>query len=162
MTPNPSLASCQKNTMLYIDIMQVKSAIFHFLAGAAAGAAAVFGFFFFDNNKDTAGITIKQLSGEKINHESFDFSGEYISFHTIAEGQGEAATQIPKSLVPEAYNWMHRVHTVSVSVGFNLQDSGLYYGAIYSRRFGRFSAGVGADFAPDGLLGVRALVGWCW
>ena len=134
-----------------------------FTAGVAAGALAVYSFSNLTPKSSADKVTVRQISGEKISHESFNFSGGSIRFTTIADGAGVAETEIPKSVIPEAYNWMNRVHTVSFSAGYRFANfQGAYYGLAYSRRFERFSAGIGFDFASGKFFGIKASAGWSW
>lgn len=110
-------------------------------------------------------VITKQLSGEKISHDNFKFSGKSISFKTVSEGKGEIETEIPKTLVPEAYDWINKVHNVTLSYGYMFDFTGKnsepYLGVLYGYRIGRVTLGGGFDFSSD-FLGVKAAAGFCW
>ncbi len=133
-----------------------------FLTGAFTGSVIAY-FFLQQPGTSTDEVKTTQISGEKITHNSFDFSGKSLKFKTIAEGKGEAATEIPKTLIPEANDWINRVHSITLSYGYKFDSSGIdpYIGVMYLYRFGRFSIGGGADASTD-FIGIKASAGVCW
>ena len=140
----------------------MKKIITSFLIGVLAGSASVYYFFAHKNTQSGNEVVVRQISGEKITHENFSFGGGNITFRTISDGKGEIETDIPKSLIPEAYNWMNRVHSVTLSVGYKFDTgSSMYYGLMYGYRINRVAVGGGIDFAND-FIGVKASVGYVW
>ncbi len=132
------------------------------LIGIAAGSASIY--FLLNQKPDTqAEVQTRRISGEKIVHGKFDFSGNSITFKTVSEGKGEIETEIPKQLVPEATNWMNRVHSVAVSYGYKFDGSGTdpYFGVMYNYRLSRVTFGGGIDFSND-FIGVKAAAGIVW
>jgi hypothetical protein len=138
----------------------MKKVIGSFLIGLIAGAVSVY---YFTTHKDKQvgnQVVVKQISGEKIAHDDFNFRGSNIVFRTASDGRGEIETYIPKVLIPEAYNWMHRVHTVTFSMGFSNKQSP-YYGIAYGYRINRVTLGGGVDFGNN-FFGVRVSAGYTW
>lgn len=134
-----------------------------FTAGVAAGAAAVIVLLHPVPATDSAGIRVRQVSGDTITHSGLDVSGKSIKFHTMADGKGEAVTEIPKSRIPEAYSWINMVHSVNLLVGYTFGPHGAepYAGLLYTRRFGRITLGGGVDLSYD-FVGIHAAAGLCW
>ncbi|MCL2154170.1 MAG: hypothetical protein FWH53_00755 [Leptospirales bacterium] len=140
----------------------MKKVITSFIIGLLAGSASVYYFFSHQDVQNSDTVTTRQISGEKITHDNFNFGGSNISFTTISDGIGEIETDIPKSLIPEAYNWMNRVHSLSVSFGYKFDnEASLYYGIMYGYRIGRVTVGGGIDFAND-FFGTKVSVGYVW
>ena len=130
-----------------------------FLAGAVAGSIAVY----FYLQKDTPvgnEVVVRQISGERIDHDNFNFRGNTITFQTASQGVGVIETEIPKLLIPEAYNWMKRVHTLTFSIGLDNRQSA-YYGIMYGYRINRITLGGGMDLGNN-FFGIKASVGYCW
>ena len=119
----------------------IRISITAFLTGIIAGSAGMFYLLNHEPEQKSDKVIVKQLSGEKITHDNFKFSGKNISFSTVSEGKGEIETEIPKTLVPEAYNWINRVHSLTLSYGymfdFTGKDSEPYLGVLYGYRIGR-------------------------
>ncbi len=132
-----------------------------FIAGIAAGFTAAY--LHLHTPASSQEIVTRQISGEKISHNSFDFSGSGIKFKTASEGKGEAETVIPKTLIPEANAWMTKVHSVNLSYGYMFDNNGAipYIGLMYGYRIGSVTLGGGVDFSCD-FIGVKALAGYCW
>jgi len=133
-----------------------------FIAGIAAGFAAAY-LLLHQPGTSTGEIITRQISGEKISHDSFDFSGSGIKFKTSSEGKGEALTEIPKTLIPEADAWMTRNHSLTVSYGYMLDRDGAapFIGVMYGYRFNSITLGGGVDVSHD-FVGVKASVGLLW
>lgn len=140
----------------------MKKAIISFLIGLLAGSASVYYFLVHQDAQISNEVVTRQISGEKISHDNFNFSGGMITFTTVSDGKGEIETDIPKSLIPEAYNWMNRVHSLTFSIGYKYSDGfSPYYGIMYGYRINRVILGGGIDFAGD-LFGVKASAGYVW
>jgi len=116
-----------------------------FLLGLLAGSAGMYWYGLPEAGGEDTGVTVTRLTGERIAHHDIKIQRNSITFRTTAEGKGEALTEIPKRLVPEAREWMDRVNAVQVTAA--LEWSGGFfpeYGVMYWRRFGRLTAGAGA------------------
>lgn len=118
-----------------------------FLAGVFIGAAAaglVVGSNLYKKQENVSGrMTTLQISGEKITQKDFSLSGPSIKFRTEAKGKGVAETEIPKRLIPEARDWMDRVHGVQGGIGLIYDGRPkAIYSAGYAHRWGSFSLGV--------------------
>ncbi|HOW81363.1 MAG TPA: hypothetical protein PK573_02280 [Spirochaetota bacterium] len=76
------------------------------------------------SNSDISTITTTQVSGEKIDHKKWSFSGSKITFNTEAQGRGEIKTEIPKRLIPEAAAWIEKNDAVGILLAekFNVDD----------------------------------------
>lgn len=133
-----------------------------FVAGIAAGFTAAY-LLLHKPVSSTDGIITRHISGDKILHEKFDFSGSKIKFKTVAEGKGEASTEIPKTLVPEANAWISKVNSLSFTYGymFNGNNGVQYMGIMYGHRSGNVLLGGGIDLSTD-FFGVKASAGLCW
>ena len=146
--------------------MKTIKAALTFVTGIITGAAGLYLLLNFYTVKQSADfITIKQISGEKIIHDNYDFSGRSIKFKTIADGKGEAETEIPKTLIPEADNWMNCVQSINLSFGyvfdFGSRDITPYIGLSYGYRINRVTLGGGFDISKE-FIGVKAQAGLCW
>lgn len=140
----------------------IKTFLIAFLLGIAAGAASIY--FLLNQKPDTkAEVAVRQISGEKIEHSGFNFSGKNITFKTASDGKGEIETEIPKQLVPEAANWINRVQSVTLSYGYKFDHDGTapYFGLQYGYRLSRIMLGGGVDFSRD-FIGIKASAGLCW
>ena len=136
-----------------------KKILVSFIAGIVVGLVSVY-FFQKKDNYTGSEVVVRQISGEKITHDNFNFRGGNITFKTTSLGAGVIETDIPKALIPEAYNWMNRVHTLTFTLGLtNTQTP--YYGIMYGYRMGRLTLGGGIDFGSN-LFGVKVAVGYCW
>ena len=133
-----------------------------FIAGIAAGFTAAY-LLLHTSTASTGEIVTQQISGEKITHDSFDFTGNSFKFKTIAEGKGEASTEILKTLIPEANAWMTRIHSLTLSYGYKFDHDGAtpYIGVMYGYRLDSVLLGAGVDGALD-FIGVKASAGYCW
>lgn len=133
-----------------------------FIAGIAAGFTAAY-LLLHQPGISTGEIIARQISGEKISHDSFDFSGSGIKFKTSSEGKGEALTEIPKTLIPEANAWITRNHSLSILYGYKIDHDGAapYFGVMYGYRFSSITLGGGIDFSYD-FVGVKASAGLIW
>lgn len=116
-----------------------------FLIGLMAGSVGMYWYHLPAAGGEDQGVTVTRLKGERIAHHDIKINRNSITFRTTAEGKGEALTEIPKRLVPEAREWMDRVNAVQVTAALEFND-GFFpeYGVMYWRRFGRISAGAGA------------------
>ena len=141
----------------------MKKILISFLVGVISGALSVYYFAVHKDMQTDDQVIVKQISGEKITHDNFDFGGSNITFKTESEGKGEIETSIPKSLIPEAYDWMNRVHSVTFSIGYKSDNDkqSIYYGVMYGYRMGRITLGGGIDFASD-LFGLKVSAGYVW
>lgn len=134
-----------------------------FLIGIVSGSAAMFFLLNPQSAFESEEIKVKQISGEKISHDDFNFSGDSIKFKTISDGKGEIETEIPKMLIPEAASWMNRVQTMTLTYGYKFDRYGgdPYIGVLYTYRFGRISLGGGVDLSYD-FIGVKAAASCVW
>ena len=105
-------------------------------------------------NKDLAlkEVKVTQVSGEKIEHDSFIYKGNSIKFSTKAEGKGEIFTEIPKTNIPEAKAWMQNTNAVMLEL--ILIDRRIY-GLSYLKRWNNFSAGGGILLSEEKFEGVK-------
>ena len=138
-----------------------------FLVGILIGAVAAstsMHFLLTKKPAQKAEVKVTQISGEKISHSGFSFSGSDIKFKSVSEGKGEIETEIPKQLVPEADAWMNKVRSVIFSYGYKFDGDKQvkYFGALYNYRIDRILIGGGADYFTDRSVGVKAAAGFCW
>jgi hypothetical protein len=94
---------------------------------------------------DAKKFEVTHVSGKRIEHRDIRVDAKSISFRTIAEGKGEALVKIDKTIVPEAREWMNRVHAIQATVSLEY-NNGFFseYGVMYWRRMGRLAVGAGA------------------
>jgi hypothetical protein len=108
-----------------------------------------------------AKITTNQISGEKISHDNWNFSGDSISFDTNAEGKGSAETVIPKLMIPEASAYLSRTNILSADVMIlNISKSPKFiFSPAYLHRWNDFSFGGGLVFSKsvfsDQIIGIK-------
>lgn len=140
----------------------VKIIILSFITGVAVGFTTVY-FIFYQPALANDVVKTTPISGEKIAHESFDFTGKKFTFKTISEGKGEVLTEIPKTLIPEADNWINRNQSITLSYGYMFDSDGVspYFGVMYMYRCNRISFGGGADLSYN-FIGVKASASICW
>lgn len=98
-------------------------------------------------------VTVKQISGEKIDHSDFDYKSGSVKFKTKAEGKGEIITEIPKVNVPEARAWMQDTNAVMLEL--LLTDTDRIYGLSYMKRWNNISAGGGILVSGKRFEGVK-------
>lgn len=115
-----------------------------FLIGLMAGSTGMYWYHLPAAGGEDPGVTVTRLTGERIAHHDIKVNRNSITFRTTAEGKGEALTEIPKRLVPEAREWMDKVNAVQVTASQEFYD-GFFpeYGVMYWRRFGWISTGAG-------------------
>lgn len=116
-----------------------------FFAGLLAGSIGMYWYNLPAPTTETEGIKVIPVSGKRIEYRDIRLNAKSISFRTIAEGKGEACTEIAKTMVPEAREWMHRVHAIQATVSLEY-NNGFFpeYGMMYWRRMGRLAVGAGA------------------
>ena len=105
-------------------------------------------------NKDLAlkEVKVTQVSGEKIEHNSFIYKGNSIKFSTKAEGKGEVITEIPKTNIPEAKAWMQNNNAVVLDL---IYTDRRIYGLSYLKRWNNFSAGGGILLSEEKFEGIK-------
>ena len=105
-------------------------------------------------NKDLAlkEVKVTQVSGEKIEHNSFIYKGNSIKFSTKAEGKGEVITEIPKTNIPEAKAWMKNNNAVVLDL---IYTDRRIYGLSYLKRWNNFSAGGGILLSEEKFEGIK-------
>ena len=105
-------------------------------------------------NKDLAlkEVKVTQVSGEKIEHDSFIYKGNSIKFSTKAEGKGEVITEIPKTNIPEAKAWMKNNNAVVLDL---IYTDRRIYGLSYLKRWNNFSAGGGILLSEEKFEGIK-------
>ena len=126
-----------------------------FFAGILTGiflSSAVYFFSLKETDKQLKDVKVTQVSGEKIEHDSFIYKGNSIKFSTKAEGKGEVITEIPKTNIPEAKAWMQNTNAVMLEL--ILIDRRIY-GLSYLKRWNNFSAGGGVLLSEDKFEGVK-------
>ncbi len=106
-----------------------------------------------------ADVKVTQIYGEKITHNSFDYSlNDRIKFTTHAAGEGTISTEIPKANIPEARAWMQKIH--GLAVDFILTDHRIY-GISYLHRWDSFVLGGGPLFSEKHFEGLK-IQGQIW
>lgn len=138
---------------------QIRAYTLIFLLGLLAGSAGMYWYQLPEASGEDQSVTVTRLSGNRISHYDVKVEPQSITFRTSAEGPGEALTEIPKRLIPEAREWMDRVNALQVTAALEFSN-GFYpeYGVMYWRRFGKFSFGVGArGSARTGALEAGAM-----
>ena len=98
-------------------------------------------------------VKVTQVSGDKIEHSGFNYTGNTIKFGTQSEGKGTIVTEIPKTNIPEARMWMQNNNGVMLEL---LYTDRRIYGASYMRRWGNFSAGGGVLISESKFEGIKA------
>ena len=126
-----------------------------FFAGILTGiflSSAVYFYSLKETDKQLKDVKVTQVSGEKIEHDSFIYKGNSIKFSTKAEGKGEVITEIPKTNIPEAKAWMQNNNAVMLEL--ILIDRRIY-GLSYLKRKDNFSIGGGILLSEDKFEGVK-------
>lgn len=126
-----------------------------FFAGILTGiflSSAVYFFSLKETDKQLKDVKVTQVSGEKIEHNSFIYKGNSIKFSTKAEGKGEVITEIPKTNIPEAKAWMQNNNAVVLDL---IYTDRRIYGLSYLKRWNNFSAGGGVLLSEDKFEGVK-------
>lgn len=120
------------------------------------------GAFFYHKQRQSqplADVQVTQISGEKISHNSFDYSSsDRIKFTTHADGEGTVSTEIPKANIPEARAWMQKTHGIGAE--FILIDRRIY-GISYLHRWGSFVFGGGPLISEQRFEGLK-IQGQIW
>lgn len=126
-----------------------------FASGFITGIAVMVLAFIADiyrDKKAPADVTVKQISGEKIDHSGFDYKSGSIKFATKAEGKGEITTEIPKVNIPEARAWMQDTNGIMLEL---LLTEKRMYGMSYMKRWDNISVGGGILVSGDKFEGVK-------
>lgn len=123
-----------------------------FFAGILTGIFLSSAFYLKEIDKQLKEVKVTQVSGEKIEHDSFIYKGNSIKFSTKADGKGEVITEIPKTNIPEAKAWMQNTNAVMLEL--ILTDRRIY-GLSYLKRWNNFSAGGGVLMSEDKFEGVK-------
>ena len=126
-----------------------------FFAGILTGiflSSAVYFYSLKETDKQLKDVKVTQVSGEKIEHDSFIYKGNSIKFSTKAEGKGEVITEIPKTNIPEAKAWMQNNNAVMLEL--ILIDRRIY-GLSYLKRWNNFSAGGGILLSEEKFEGIK-------
>lgn len=126
-----------------------------FLAGILVGvflSSAVYLYSLKDTDEKLKDVKVTQVSGEKIEHDSFIYKGNSIKFSTKAEGKGEVITEIPKTNIPEAKAWMQNNNAVVLDL---IYTDRRIYGLSYLKRWNNFSAGGGVLMSADKFEGIK-------
>ena len=126
-----------------------------FFAGILTGiflSSAVYFYSLKETDKQLKDVKVTQVSGEKIEHDSFIYKGNSIKFSTKAEGKGEVITEIPKTNIPEAKAWMQNTNAVMLEL--ILIDRRIY-GLSYLKRWNNFSAGGGILLSEEKFEGIK-------
>ena len=126
-----------------------------FFAGILTGiflSSAVYFFSLKETDKQLKDVKVTQVSGEKIEHDSFIYKGNSIKFSTKAEGKGEVITEIPKTNIPEAKAWMHNTNAVMLELIFIDRR---IYGLSYLKRWNHFSVGGGVLLSEEKFEGIK-------
>ena len=124
-----------------------------FVTGLLVGALSCFLLLTMtDKKQELKEVKVTQVSGEKIDHSNFDYSGATVKFNTVAQGKGEIITEIPKTNIPEAKAWIENTNAVMLEL--MLIDRRIY-GLSYLKRWNNFSAGGGALVSADRFEGVK-------
>ena len=126
-----------------------------FFAGILTGiflSSAVYFFSLKETDKQLKDVKVTQVSGEKIEHDSFIYRGNSIKFSTKAEGKGEVITEIPKTNIPEAKAWMQNTNAVMLELIFIDRR---IYGLSYLKRWNHFSVGGGVLLSEEKFEGIK-------
>ena len=126
-----------------------------FLTGIIVGiilSSAVFYYSSKDNNEELEDVKVTQVSGEKIEHKGFNYTGSNITFGTEAQGKGKIITEIPKTNIPEARYWIQNTNAVSFEF---IQTDHRIYGLSYLKRWNNFSIGGGLLLSEEKFEGVK-------
>lgn len=127
-----------------------------FCAGMITGilmcVAAAVPYHLLNKDLELKDVKVTQVSGEKIEHDSFNYKGNSIKFNTKAEGKGEIITEIPKTNIPEAKAWMQNTNAVVLDL---LYTDHRIYGLSYLKRWNNFSVGGGILLSEDKFEGVK-------
>lgn len=97
-------------------------------------------------------VEVTQLSGEKITHQKFEYTGQSVKFNTQAAGKGEILTVIPKVNIPEARAWLQKKHGVMFE---GILIDRRIYGVSYMKRYNSFSLGTGILFSESSFEGIK-------
>lgn len=103
-------------------------------------------------------VKVTQVSGEKIEHDNFDYKGKVIKFKTESEGKGEIITEIPKNNIPEARAWMEDTNAIVFEI---LLVDRRMYGITYLKRWNNLAVGGGILVSGQKFEGVK-LQTECW
>ena len=128
-------------------------------ACALIGAAVVY---FTSQPKGTASTIVKPITGAPLVVERTKIEKETVNITASYPGAGSSEIVISKIDIPEARAWIEKVNGVSVLAGYDLARES-YIQAVYWRRFGVFSLGLGASarigdrIEPGALVGVSYL-----
>lgn len=116
-------------------ILWIVSCCISFIAGIILSS-------WIDNSPQSKEVMVTQLSGEKIEHKNFDYTGKNIQFKTEAQGKGQIQTQIPKDNIPEAFSWLHKNHGIQLGLLYYKENSRCY-SLSYIYRYRSFAFGGG-------------------
>lgn len=149
---------------MILNIFQnIKSFIYGCITGVLITVIACCALYFTSDkhHSGSKGIITTQISGDKIEHRDWNFSGDSISFKTDAVGEGEAMTTVPKELIPEANAYLHKTNIIQTDFLF-LNHSGRLdsiIGISYFHRWNDFAIGGGPLFSKnvftDKIYGVK-------
>jgi hypothetical protein len=139
----------------------IKTAAGFFFIGALAGVLLTIYFFNQDENYSVNSMSVKQISGDAIEHTKFSTTGSNISFTTTSHGSGVIETQIPKNMIPEAKNWIERINGISFVGGYSLNRQSSY-SVMYWRRFNRISIGAGMQATIGSRIDPGVCLGGMW
>ncbi len=123
--------------------------------GITVGAVSMYLLMGNDDARDvTSEVAVRQVSGAKIEHRDVRADNRSITMRTIAEGKGEALTEIPANVVPAAKEWLESNNVIQPLVGYEYGSGGGHplFGMMYLRRKGQFAAG-------GGILGSSERIG---
>ena len=126
-----------------------------FFTGILTGiflSSAVYFYSLKETDKQLKDVKVTQVSGEKIEHDSFNYKGNSIKFNTKSEGKGEIITEIPKTNIPEAKAWVQNTNAVMLEL--ILIDCRIY-GLSYLKRKDNFSIGGGILFSDKKFEGIK-------
>ncbi len=140
------------------------SIIISFIVAFCLGLGTMYWYYRHASRIASNEVVTKQISGEKISHDRFNFRGESITYRTVAEGKGVAETKIPKTLIPEARSWMTKVNGIECSVAFQYDWSKKkfqpLYGATYWHRFNSLALGAGIVASSESIGPRVAVMYW--
>ncbi len=128
---------------------------FILFVGITIGAVGMYMLMGDNDARDVTGeVAVRQVSGAKIEQRDVRADNRSITMRTIAEGKGEAVTEIPANVVPAAREWLESNNVVQPLIGYEYGSGGShsFFGAMYLRRKGRFAAG-------GGILGSSEKIG---
>ena len=134
-----------------------------FITGITVGATGMYLLTPHQTQNVKDNITTTQLEGEKIKHKDWSFTGKTVSFKTESEGVGVVETEVKKSVIPEAYNWMYRKNILQEEIGieWNINHFNRIYSLSYYRRWNRLAFGGGIIGGSDNV-GIKAGVMFLW